>query len=211
MSRFRVIAVVALLAVTSAVHLTIHAAQDKAAGAAPEITKLDIPATIADFKKTGEDIDQGDRVREILQTSTILTRNYVSSGGWPVQLTIVYAGTTRGSLHFPEVCLVGQGFEIREQYSAPVGFLFTAKRLALVKGDRNEAVLYWFKTGDHFTGSYFLNTWYWVLGKLAFKAPSSSMIRLSTFIGSQGDDASFQVLEDFATKLAPILTDTLKD
>ncbi len=204
-------AIIALLAVTTAVHLAIHAAQDRAAFAAPELTKLDIPSVVADYTQYGEDMDAGDRVREILQTSTILTRNYVSPRGWPVQLTIVYAGTTRGSLHFPEVCLVGQGYEVRGQDSVPVGFMFTAKRLELVKGERNEIVLYWFKTGNHFTGSYFLNTWYWALAKLAFKAPSSAMIRLSTPVGEQGEEACFHVVEDFAMKLAPILSDRLND
>jgi len=71
-------------------------------------------------------------------------------------------------------------------------------------------VLYWFKTGDDLTGNYFLNTWHWILGKLSFKEPGSSMIRISTVIGGQGEAVSFGVLEDFATQLAPILLDKVQ-
>ena len=195
----------ALLVVTAVAHLALQTAQARGARATPVQTVLEVPATIGGFTQMGADIDAGDRVRELLQTSTILTRNYISSRGWPVQLTIVYAGATRGSLHFPEVCLVGQGWEVRDQYSAPVGFQFAGKRLVLLKGDQKEAVLYWFKTGQYLTGSYFLNSWYWVRGKIAFRAPSSAMIRLSTTIGNHREEAVFQLLEDFAIQLVPIL------
>ena len=198
-----------LLGFTLAFHVAITHAHDIAALGSADPTLLNIPSTIGSYKQRGSDIDPGDRVRELLQTNAILTRIYVSQGGWPVELTIVHTGLTRGSLHFPEVCLVGQGWEVRDQFSAPVGFLFTGKRLVLVKGDSKQAVLYWFKTGDNLTGNYFLNTWYWILGKLTFKEPSSSMIRVGTVIGGQGEEVSFRVLEDFATQLAPILLEKI--
>ena len=203
-------ATIMLLAVTLSLHAAISHAHAEAARAQPDPNLLDIPSTIGPYKQVGADIDPGDRVREILQTSAILTRQYASPGGWPVELMIVHTGQTRGSLHFPEVCLAGQGWEVREQYSAPVGFLFTAKRLVIFRGDRSQAVLYWFKTGSQLTGNYFLNTLNWVLGKITFGEPSSSMIRLSTVIGRQGDEVSFRVLEDFALQFEPILLEKVR-
>jgi EpsI family protein len=199
-----------LLAAILAFHVAISHAHERVALMRAEPGLLDIPPVIGPYKQVGPDVDAGDRVREILQTNSILTRQYVSPGGWPVELMIVHTGLTRGSLHFPEVCLVGQGWEVREQYSAPVGFLFTAKRLIIFRGDRSQAVLYWFKTGEDLTGNYFLNTLNWIAGKLTFKEPSSSMIRLSTVIGRQGDEASFSVLEDFATQFEPILLEKVR-
>ena len=209
-SSFAVAATIMLLAVTLSLHAAISHAHAEAARAQPDKNLLDIPSTIGPYKQVGADIDPGDRVREILQTNAIVTRQYVSPGGWPVELMIVHTGQTRGSLHFPEVCLVGQGWEVREQYSAPVGFLFTAKRLVIFRGDRSQAVLYWFKTGSQLTGNYFLNTLNWVLGKITFGEPSSSMIRLSTVIGRQGDEVSFRVLEDFALQFEPILLEKVR-
>jgi EpsI family protein len=209
-SSFAVAATIVLLAVTLSLHAAISHTRAEAARAQPDPNLLDIPSTIGPYKQVGADIDPGDRVREILQTNAIVTRQYVSPGGWPVELMIVHTGQTRGSLHFPEVCLVGQGWEVREQYSAPVGFLFTAKRLVIFRGDRSQAVLYWFKTGSQLTGNYFLNTLNWVLGKITFGEPSSSMIRLSTVIGRQGDEVSFRVLEDFALQFEPILLEKVR-
>lgn len=208
MKTHAVIALV-LLSLTLACHLTIVHAHGQVALAHPDPKLLDIPSMVGPYRQAGEDLETSDHVKALLQTNAILTRRYVSPGGWPVELTIVHTGMTRGSLHFPEVCLVGQGFEIREQYSAPVGFQFQGKRLVLFKGESKQAVLYWFKTGDSLTGDYFLNTWHWVWGKLTFKDPSSSMIRLSTVVGRQGEEASFRVLDDFAVQLVPILLDRI--
>ena len=84
------------------------------------------PRTIGGYTQWGEDEPIDDALKEELQTSTILMRTYRSQTGRPVQLTVVYAGSTRRSMHFPEVCLVGQGWEVREQSTMPVGFQFSA-------------------------------------------------------------------------------------
>ena len=109
---------------------------------------LDVPRSIGGYTQVGPDEDIPENVKAALETSTILIRNYESFNKWPIQLSIVYAGTTRRSLHFPEVCLVGAGMEIRQQYETMVGFEFSAKRLVLVQGKNQFAVLYFFKTVD---------------------------------------------------------------
>lgn len=200
---------IVVLALLACLHLGVGYTRDRAAREAPQQTVLDIPAYIGDFKQAGPDIDVGDHVRELLQTSTVLMRNYVSRQGWPVQLTIVYSGRTRSSLHFPEVCLVGQGWEVREQSTMPVGFFFEAKKLVTVKGEEQEAILYWFKTGEHLTGSFFGNSWEWIKGMLSFSSPATSMIKISAPVGSQGPDQSFEVLSEFGLQLTPILLDRM--
>ena len=194
-----------ILALTAAAHLTILGAQDAAAAQRPPGATLDIPEFIGNYRQIGEDHDVGDDIRAFLQTSDILIRNYAGPSGWPVQLTLVHAGVTRRSLHFPEVCLVGQGWEIREQRSTQVGILFDARKLVLVKGSAREAVLYWFKTGEQMTGNYFLNAWYWAYNQLTFGAPTSTMIKVATPIGPAGEDAAFALLLDYAVRLEPVL------
>jgi EpsI family protein len=137
-------------------------------------------------------------------------RPYQSTQGWPVLLTVVYAGTTRRSLHFPEVCLVGQGWEIAGQETTPVGFSFTAKRLILAKGNRREAVLYWFKTGEEVTGNFFLNSWHWTKNQLLSGTSTSAMIKVSAPIGSQDPEKIFAILEDFALKFSPIMMEKIR-
>ncbi|HIJ72478.1 MAG TPA: EpsI family protein [Candidatus Hydrogenedentes bacterium] len=199
------VATILILAIAAAGHESINRAHARAAQERPAQNVLDIPASIGRYKQVGADQEVEEEVQRMLQTSTVLVRNYAGPDGWPLQLTIVYAGTTRRSLHFPQVCLVGQGWEIREQTTMPVGFSFRAQRLVVVKGAQRQAVLYWFKTGERLTGDYFVNSWHWARNQLFSGAATSALVRLSAPIGNRDESAVFSLLEDFAAKFTPIL------
>jgi len=185
-------------------HLDVVAAQRTAVAGEQEWEGLDIPDYIGDFKRFGIDEEVDSRTKQLLETSEILIRPYRHQGGYPVTLTVVYAGTTRRSLHFPEVCLVGAGWEVREQESEPVNLGLTAKKLVLVKGDQQQAVLYWFKTGGVMTGNYFYNAYHWATGQLTDGSSTSAMIKLSCPIGDGREDVAFSILKDFASSFLPI-------
>lgn len=193
------------LVAVGVVHFVILTTQFRAGQTAPAETIGAIPARIADYVQQGPDESIDARTAAILETSTVLIRNYNSGSGWPVQLVIVYAGATRRSLHFPEVCLMGSGWELKEQTTTHVGILFSARRLVLVNGRNRQAVLYWFKTGDHLTGNYFVNALHWALNQMMFASPTSAMIQVATPIGAGGEDEAFALLEDFAVKLYPVI------
>lgn len=198
-----------LLVVATAGHVGIVRAQGGVTGA-PDGATLEIPSAIVDYRQSGQDFEVDEYTRELLADSTILIRNYRAPNRRPVQLTIVRAGSTRRSLHFPEVCLVGEGWEIVRQESTRVGILFTARRLILVKGDQTQAVLYWFKTGDHVTGNFFLNAWHWARNQIAFGSPASAMFKLTTPVSSDGEAGAFAALDDFAMKFAPIMMERIQ-
>lgn len=204
------IVTVVLLGAVALWHSSIVHAHRMAAENAPDSGLSLIPKTIGPYSQWGQDEDTAEDVKQLLETSSILSRIYRAASGRPIQLTIVYAGSTRRSLHFPEVCLVGQGWEIREQSSENISFLFSASRLVLVKAQRNEAILYWFKTGGHFTGNFFENSWQWAKEQFWGGHATSSMIRISTPVSSDGKEGAFLALEDFAEKISPILLDCLK-
>ena len=195
----------AIMAAVAFLHVGILRAQDTAHLDRPPQVDLHIPAVVVDYKQDGQDYEIDARTRELLETSNILMRTYRAPNGRPVLLSIVHAGSTRRSLHFPEVCLVGDGWEIMRQEDVAVGILFTARRLVLMKGERYEAVLYWFKTGDEVTGDFFLNALHWTKNQITFDTPTSAMIKLSTPIATGGEAAAFSALEDFAVKFAPIM------
>ena len=98
---------------------------------------------------------------------------------------------------------MGSGWELKEQTTTQIGILFSAKRLVLVNGRNRQAVLYWFKTGDYLTGNYFVNALHWAANQMMFASPTSAMIQVATPIGTDGEDAAFAILEDFAVKLYP--------
>lgn len=190
-----------------------HAAILKSQGvsSAPKEVEFDIPAQIGRFKQRGQDAPISERIMTKLETSSIMSRLYTEPHGWPVELTIVYAGRTRRSIHFPEVCMTGDGWDILEQKGRQVGFLFEAKQLVLVKGDNRQAVLYWFKTGDVLTGNYFLNALYWAKNQVTSGSPTSAMVKLACPIppGPGGEDAAFSVLEEFALRFTPVLRESV--
>lgn len=200
---------ISILLVTALAHYSIYSQQDEAAKKTPDTTNLDLPKNIGRFQQFGPDHEVSQKIQKQLQTSAILMREYRAPGYQPIQLTIVHAGTTRRSLHHPQVCLVGQGWEIREQYPDPVGFQFDATRMVLFKGPHKNAVLYWLKTGDKFTGSALINAWNWTTQQLLLKSPTSTMFKLSIPIGRQGQDTAFHALEDFALLLVPIIREQI--
>ena len=203
----RYLATLLLILSTTVIHRTITHVQAVNAMTSKAPALIDLPDRILAFTKTGEDSPASESVREILETNTILARTYTSPVGEPVQLMIVYAENTRRSLHFPEVCFTGQGWETHGKSSIPIGTLFIGQRLTLQKGDVRQAVVYWFKTGDTSTGSYFVNSYIWARDKLLMKDPSAMLVRLSTPIGIQGEEEAYRVLNEFASGLAPVLLD----
>lgn len=202
MIRFTVILI--MLSATAAFHYSILRSHDQAATAQPVQDVFQLPSEIGGFTQIGPDVEPEQEVKDSLQTNSILMRSYGVQGGRSVQLAIVHAISSRGSLHFPEVCLVGQGWEVSEQFVGPLGFSHTAKRLVIINGDRQEAVLYWFKTGDRFTGNFFLNTWNYIWDTVNLRAPETSLIRMSTRIRRDKHEA-FELLEEFAGHLTPLL------
>ena len=207
----RCLIALAVLLSTAAVHWTIVVKRDRATTYLESNPDLNLPENIGYYRKIGEDIDPGDDVRAALETSSILMRYYAAPNGLPVLLTVVYAGQKRRSLHFPEVCLVGQGWEVEQAYTAPVGIEFEGKRLVIFRGDEEQAVLYWLKTGGRFTSSTFINALFWAREQLRFGTPTSSMIKLSMPIPpGQSEADAFSVLDEFATLLGPILLENIK-
>lgn len=174
-------------------------------GDTPERSAFEVPGRFAGYEQVGEDVDVGDAIRRALESGSVLVRRYASPRGRPIQLTIVEAGATRRTLHFPQICFVGEGWTVNDQRSHPVGLFFEAQRLVLTKDGRREAVLYWFQTGDEVTGSYFTNAWHWAMQQLRGGAPTSALVRVSTPIVDTGEDVAFAALDDFAVKLAPML------
>lgn len=198
------VACLCILGFAATAHFSIHGAQMRAEQDRSHMAALDIPRQIAGYRAT-EDLAIDDGTQRALETSSILQRRFASDQGREVLLTIVHAGKTRRSLHFPELCLVGSGWEVVASEPTSVGFSFRAKRLVLAHGDTRQAVLYWFKTGDKLTGNFFLNSYYWASNQLTFGAPTSSMVRLAAQAEPGREEDAFSLLEDFALVFKPTL------
>ncbi|MBX7255472.1 MAG: EpsI family protein [Candidatus Hydrogenedentes bacterium] len=198
-----------MLLATAILHLTIRGAEANTAANSSPSDLFNLPSEILEFHQAGPDIPVSESIRQQLESNAILMRSYSSRSGGTILMTIVCAGTTRRSLHFPEVCFTGQGWETQDKAPIPVGVYFVGQGLTLQRGKSRQAVLYWFKTGNDFTGSYFVNSLCWVRDKLLLRNPSSMLIRLSIPVDSSGEQKAFRMLNDFASSLAPILQDRI--
>ena len=104
----------------------------------PEGSEIAFPAQLPPYQSSLEPVDPG--IRQVLPDDTIITtRLYTGPDGFWLRLLGVLMLRDRSSIHQPELCLVGQGFSIRESfpyeiqiggerpYSLPVMVLRTEK------------------------------------------------------------------------------------
>lgn len=87
-----------------------------------------------------------------------LSRTYVNSRGERIMLSIAYGGDQSDSLtvHMPEGCYAGQGFQIRSKSKHTLAFDSTKiplVRLLAEKGPRSEPISYWIFVGNDFATS----------------------------------------------------------
>jgi EpsI family protein len=199
------------------------AGQEAAPDSGPPVFE-DLPREFFDYVQVGDDETVPPAIRRVLETQDIIIRSYAKRAPGPppdelpvsleaaqtgaiippvMQLTIVYAGQTRRSLHFPEVCLTGAGWETIGKEEVNLSMTEDAQRLLLAKGEQRQVVLFWFITGEKMTGSYFKNSYYWFSNQVMGGGRGSAMIRLGMTTAPGREDRSFAALEDLATKLVP--------
>lgn len=204
----RYILTLMVLLATAVAHAVIGHLQANAARTSHSPDLMGLPADIMGYRQAGPDVPIDESINKELETNSILIRNYTSPAGAVVQLTIVFAQNTRRSIHFPEVCFTGQGWETHGKCPVPVGVNFIGQGLTLQKGDAREAVVYWFKTGGNLTNNYLVNSYYWARDTLLLRSPSTMLIRVGTPIENQDEQAAFKILADFAAALTPMLLET---
>lgn len=167
-----------------------------------------IPVNLGEWK--GTDVPVEDLIFEILQTKSIIHRNYKADKG-NVFLSLVYYPQTKVDFHGPEGCLAGQGVNISKKI----------KNIYIDEGDRSlkietnqlvrqtngseELIYYFYKAGDFVGPSYIKLRLMLALNKLTNKEKSGSLIRVSTPIQSGNADYATKRLKEFIGLLYPHL------
>ena len=116
-----------------------------------------VPTRFGDWAELS---DQGARVvnpqtQQLLDKlySQVLARNYASTSGYRVMLSLAYGDDQRGGLqaHRPEACYPAQGFTLHRNVDASIPTPFgpiPGRRLETSLRQRKEPVTYWFTAGD---------------------------------------------------------------
>ncbi|HEY5792890.1 MAG TPA: EpsI family protein [Chthoniobacterales bacterium] len=123
---------------------------------------LNLPERLGDYRGKDVDISEGERV--ILPKDTEFAKKaYTDIGGDVINCQIVLSGGDKRSIHRPEICLPGQGWNVSSTATMPIklpsGKTLEVTKLRLTRpveispGVRKPLTmwfLYWF-VGDHYT------------------------------------------------------------
>lgn len=170
-----------------------------------------IPLDIGEWK--AEEIPIDKQTKDILETETVLMREYVNSKSEKILLAIVYYKDSRVALHLPESCLMGQGSRLTDRKPEKIGIsddnYFYANQI-ITKSDRgNNLVLYYFETENLCTNSYFKFRWRMLLNKLKGRSRSGALIRFSTVITENSLTNDLETLKRFMKEIGELLPNYL--
>ncbi len=149
----------ALMACTAAGAYALQPGRKQASAATPAIDlELLVPKQFGSWRQEAQQVAQviNPQTQELLDKlyNQILSRNYVSSEGERIMLSLAYGGDQRGSLeaHKPEVCYPAQGFQVLAQSDGTLDTDYgniPVRRLNTSSGRRVEPLTYWFTVGEN--------------------------------------------------------------
>jgi len=168
-----------------------------------------IPHSFADWKGTDYPLDP--RVYNILETRSIIHRSYENNKGQKVFLSIVYYADTKVDFHAPEACLGGQGIKTEKSSDTvlidKLKTMLTVSRLVQTsEHGKNDLVYYFFKAGPFMGRSYLRLRLHLIMNKFSKQSHSGSLIRVSTRLGLNGNDAqATSLLKRFINDVEPFI------
>jgi len=170
---------------------------------ATKVLMADFPMTVGDWQAA--DIPLSERDYEILETKNLIMRDYKNSKGDSIYLYIIYSENNRKVTHPPELCLTGGGLTIVDKSSIQLTDNLRTVKLLMEKGDARQIVAYWFRAGSLNTDSYVKQQLKVAFDLLRGKRTSCALIRLSTDIKDNEQDAALELLKSFTAQIEPLL------
>ncbi|MDP3980357.1 MAG: EpsI family protein [Chlamydiota bacterium] len=155
----------------------------------------------------GKDFPVDYAALRILETSDVLYREYSQEGVGKLYLLIVFSADRRKTIHPPEVCYLGSGFEIVSK--TPILFKtdernFDAIRLYVNKDFQKEIIVYWYKIGSLYTGSYIKQQINIVLNLLSDKDSPGALMEVMMLMDENSEKAE-DIIRSFLKDLIPLI------
>lgn len=173
----------------------------------PKLDLSKIPTQIISWES--KDIHLEKRIFDILQTPSVLMREYVDQKGKSIFLTIVYYRRNRVEFHSPERCSVGQGSYIDEVGTETISdgtMSFITNKFIVKSGRGKEINLYYFKSGNFITASYLNLKLHMMLNKLKGLPNSGALVKFSAFVRQNiSMDETIKVMKNFIKEITPLL------
>jgi len=179
-----------------------------------------LPDWVLNF--TGEDLEVSKIELEALPPDTTITRKrYKLENGFFIDLTVVLMGLDRTSIHKPQYCLTGAGFQIQETVPMsisirhPVAQELPVMRLKTSIGVRDEGqfsglLYYWFVDDEHVTRSHADRMW--LMARDLFtkgKMQRWAYVTVSAIVYPEDEQKAYQQMEAFIRAAVPVFQKTL--
>jgi len=192
------------------------------AGVSETGVSLDLPGEVAGLWGTTQDVSEAERV--ILPPDTRFAKKMYSDGrGTDINCQIVLAGAEKRSIHRPEICLRGQGWELKSGQVMPIKMadgrsldvmrLTIARPVTLSNGGQRELTayyLYWFVGKDTITPHHLVRVLRTNLDMLlhntnhrwAYVIVSAPVLE-GLVPGGKSAPETLRILERFVSEIAP--------
>lgn len=195
-------AVIIILAAVSAIsifsYLPVYNASEQ------EAQMADFPKKIGEWEAT--DIPLSERDFEILETKNLIMREYKNTTTQEViYFYIIYSAGNRKVVHPPEICYSGGGATILEKSVIPVTDFIRANKFTIEDKDSRQLVAYWFRSGNFNTYSYMQQQLKMVTNRALRKKTSGAMVRVSTKIKDNNQEAALSLIKSFCRQIEPTL------
>jgi len=150
----------------------------------------------------------------ILETDDYFYSTYTAPGAAPMDFCIIFSHDNRKGTHPPDQCLAGGGERILAKADvlltdAPGRGAVSCRELVIQSGTRKMYFLYTYKCGDAYTNSFWVQQATIFANGLLSRDASGALIRLSTPVDTDVDDARRRCLE-FLRAAVPHLDENLK-
>lgn len=181
-------------------------------------TVVALPESVPNF--VSKEIEVSDSERAVLPKDTVYgKRAYQAPDGFVVYTTVVLMGTDRTSIHRPEFCLTGQGWNIDSKkpvtvpmqsprpYDLPAQLFTASRNLRLNDGTIVPAralYLFWFVADDALTASHW--TRQWSMAEQLLKTGTLqrwAYVSLLSLCAPGQEEAAFARLKQFAVAAVP--------
>lgn len=140
-----------------------------------------MPQRLGEWVGTSVPVDE--RTFDILETRDVMIMEYHSGQKPPVWLSQVAGFGKRATFHPPEICYVGDRFEIVERGPISVavhGAKRRLMRLVITRGAERYEAWYWFTANGRVTPSYYQQQRWLLTDLIRGKSMSGSLMRIST-------------------------------
>jgi len=164
----------------------------------------------------GQDFPVDERIKNILQTDYILSRDYTNQEKKHVFLSVVYYPDNKIGFHNPESCNTGTGSSLvkkdvqslKIKRSDALSEDLRVNKLLMEGAKGDKIILYFFVSGDYMTCDYLKFRLHMMKQQMGFRRPSGAQIQIHGNIDSD-PESTVSTMEDFIKDLAPLLPDYL--